>query len=119
MAKGKHRKNKKRNNGRIISILLVLFILLILVYNPISLRLTTIGVAIYYGLNPVVFYRVIKTESSFRSFAISDAQAIGLGRHRRLALPAPSASRAFHLAPRRQPRRDADDAPMAVADYRC
>jgi len=30
-----------------------------LVYNPISLRLTTIGVAIYYGLNPVVFYRVI------------------------------------------------------------
>ena len=79
MAKGKHRKNKKSNTGRIISILLVLFILLILVYNPISLRLTTIGVAIYYGLNPVVFYRVIKTESSFRSFAISDAQAIGLG----------------------------------------
>ncbi len=65
MVKGKHRKNKKSNTGRIISILLVLFILLILVYNPISLRLTTIG--------------VIKTESSFRSFAISDAQAIGLG----------------------------------------
>ena len=55
------------------------FILLILVYNPISLRLTTIGVAVYYGLNPVIFYRLIKTESSFRSFVISDAQAIGLG----------------------------------------
>ncbi|HOU25590.1 MAG TPA: transglycosylase SLT domain-containing protein, partial [Candidatus Cloacimonas sp.] len=75
----KHKKRKKDNTRRIISIFLVLFLLLILVYNPISLRLTTIGVAIYYGLNPVIFYRLIKTESSFRSFAISDAQAIGLG----------------------------------------
>jgi len=75
----KHKKRKKDSTRRIISIFLVLFLLLILVYNPISLRLTTIGVAIYYGLNPVIFYRLIKTESSFRSFAISDAQAIGLG----------------------------------------
>lgn len=79
MAESKHKKDKKHNTGRIFSILLVLFILLILVYNPISLRFTTIGVAIYYGLNPVIYYRLIKTESSFRSFAISDAQAIGLG----------------------------------------
>jgi len=80
MAKGKPRKDAKHITRRMISILLVLFLLLILVYNPISLRLATIGVAVYYGINPVIFYRLIKTESSFRSFAISDAQAIGLGR---------------------------------------
>lgn len=79
------RKKVKRNKlsrnriKKIISALLILFLLLILVYNPISLRLMTIGVAVYYGINPVIFYRLIKTESSFRSFAISDAQAIGLG----------------------------------------
>ena len=42
----------------------------------------TVGVAIYYGLDPVIFYRLIRTESSFRSFAISGAQAIGLGQIR-------------------------------------
>lgn len=82
MTKHKHRKNTKHHIGRMISILLILLILLILIYNPISLRLATIGVAVYYGINPVVFYRLIKTESSFRSFAISDAQAIGLGQIR-------------------------------------
>ena len=72
MAESKHKKDKKHNTGRIFSILLVLFILLILVYNPISLRFTTIGVAIYYGLNPVIYYRLIKRKF-FRSFATSDA----------------------------------------------
>ena len=60
-------------------VILTLLILLIVVYNPISVRLMTVGVAIYYGIDPVIFYRLIKTESSFRTFAISPAQAIGLG----------------------------------------
>ena len=51
--------------------------------------------------------------------ATDPAQTSRLGWHRRLALPAPSASRALHLAPCRQPRRDADDDPMAVVDDRC
>lgn len=42
----------------------------------------TIGVAVYYGLDPGIFYRLIRSESSFRSFAISNAQAIGLGQIR-------------------------------------
>jgi len=65
-----------------LGIVLTLLILLILVYNPISVRLMTVGVAVYYGLDPVIFYRLIRAESSFRSFAISPAQAIGLGQIR-------------------------------------
>lgn len=42
----------------------------------------TVGVAVWHGLDPVIFYRLIRAESSFRSFAISDAQAIGLGQIR-------------------------------------
>ncbi len=78
----KHKKGKKSSTGLVFSIILVLLILLILVYNPVSVRLMTIGVAVYYGLDPAIFYRLIRTESSFRSFAISDAQAIGLGQIR-------------------------------------
>ncbi len=63
----------------VISLILVLLVVLILVYNPISVRLMTVGVSVYYGLDPAIFYRLIRAESSFRSFAISDAQAIGLG----------------------------------------
>ncbi|MDD2229354.1 MAG: transglycosylase SLT domain-containing protein [Candidatus Cloacimonetes bacterium] len=75
----KHKK-KKHSSARIITmVILTLLILLIVVYNPISVRLMTVGVAIYYGIDPVIFYRLIKTESSFRTFAISPAQAIGLG----------------------------------------
>ncbi len=66
----------------VLGIVLTLLVLLILVYNPISVRLMTVGVAVYYGLDPVIFYRLIRTESSFRSFAISQAQAIGLGQIR-------------------------------------
>lgn len=65
-----------------ITVCLALLIILILVYNPISLRVMTIGVAVYYGLDPAIFYRLIRSESSFRSFAISPAQAIGLGQLR-------------------------------------
>ncbi len=60
----------------------LLLILIILLYNPLSLRLMTLGVAVYYGLEPEIFYRQIKAESAFRSFAISGKQAIGLGQMR-------------------------------------
>lgn len=65
-----------------VSILSVLLVLIILLYNPVSIRVMTVGVAIYQGLDPVIFYRLIRTESSFRSFAVSDAEAIGLGQIR-------------------------------------
>ncbi len=62
-------------------ILICVFLLLalILVYNPISVRLMTVGMAVYYDIDPGIFYRLIRVESSFRSFAISRQQAIGLG----------------------------------------
>jgi len=78
----KFKKRKKSSTGIIYSLILVLLVVLILIYNPVSVRLMTVGVGIYYGLDPVIFYRLIRTESSFRSFAISDAQAIGLGQIR-------------------------------------
>ena len=58
---------------------LIVLLLLILCYNPVSVRLMTLGVGIYYNLDPVKFYRLVKAESSFRSFAVSEKQAIGLG----------------------------------------
>jgi len=78
----KKSRKKRSSTGIVVSIVLVLLLCLILVYNPISVRLMTIGVAVYYGLDPGIFYRLIRTESSFRSFAISNAQAIGLGQIR-------------------------------------
>jgi soluble lytic murein transglycosylase-like protein len=78
----KLKKHKKHSAGWKLSILLALLFVLILVYNPISLRITTVGVAIYYGIDPGMFYRLIHSESSFRSFAVSNAQAIGLGQIR-------------------------------------
>jgi len=60
-------------------VVLTLLIILILIYNPISVRIMTIGVAVYYGIDPAIFYRLIRAESSFRTFAVSPSQAIGLG----------------------------------------
>lgn len=74
------RKKKKQGSAGIISMLiLALLVLLIVIYNPISVRVMTVGVAIYYGIDPAIFYRLIRTESSFRTFAVSPSQAIGLG----------------------------------------
>lgn len=75
----RHRSRRKQ----LLSFLaLVLLLSVILIYNPISVRIATVGVAVYYGIDPGIFYRLIRTESSFRSFAISPAQAIGLGQMR-------------------------------------
>jgi soluble lytic murein transglycosylase len=62
----------------------ILFIcaVIVLVYNPVSLRLLTLGYAVYYDLNPVRFYRLVGAESSFRSLAVSEQHAIGLGQVR-------------------------------------
>jgi soluble lytic murein transglycosylase len=75
------KKNKKKHSsaGIISLVVLALLIVLILIYNPISVRIMTVGVAVYYGIDPAIFYRLIRAESSFRSFAVSPSQAIGLG----------------------------------------
>ncbi len=72
MAKGK--KNKLLS-----CLIAVLLIAVILIYNPVSVRIMTVGVAIANRIDPAIFYRLIRTESSFRSFAVSPKQAIGLG----------------------------------------
>jgi len=69
----------KRGRRWLLSTLILLAILVIVSFNPISIRLMTLGVAVYYDIDPAVFYRLIRTESSFRSFAISPKQAMGLG----------------------------------------
>jgi soluble lytic murein transglycosylase-like protein len=53
--------------------------LVVLIYNPLSVRMMTVGVAVYYGLDIGTFYRLISTESKFRSFAVSESSALGLG----------------------------------------
>ena len=60
-------------------LLIALLLLIVLIYNPISVRLMAVGIAIVHDLDAGIFYRLIRTESAFRSFAISRASAIGLG----------------------------------------
>lgn len=75
-------KSKGRTRRLALSLLVLLLLLLILLYNPVSVRVMTIGVAIWHGIDPVIFYRLIRVESNFRSFAVSPASAIGLGQIR-------------------------------------
>jgi soluble lytic murein transglycosylase len=70
---------KSKFKKLILKLVLLVLIVIVLFYNPVSLRLMTLGYAIYYKLDPGKFYRLVSTESSFRSFAISSQQAIGLG----------------------------------------
>ncbi|MCB5259318.1 MAG: transglycosylase SLT domain-containing protein [Candidatus Cloacimonetes bacterium] len=70
-------KRKKKNIG--VCLVTILLLAIILTYNPVSIRIMTVGVAVWYRIDPAVFYRLIRTESSFRSFAISPKSAIGLG----------------------------------------
>jgi len=71
-------KNKK-TKGLILKLILMILGLVILIYNPLSIRLMVYGTAVYYKLDTGVFYRMIQTESSFRALAVSRKQAIGLG----------------------------------------
>ncbi|MDI3504595.1 MAG: soluble lytic murein transglycosylase [Candidatus Cloacimonadota bacterium] len=70
----------KRKKRRLFGLVLICLLLaMILTYNPLSVRVMTISVAVYYQIDPALFYRLIRTESNFRSFAISPKAAIGLG----------------------------------------
>jgi soluble lytic murein transglycosylase len=70
---------KKKKRGLLSLVIITLLMAVILTYNPVSVRLMTVGIAVYYKIDPGNFYRLIRTESNFRSFAVSRAQAIGLG----------------------------------------
>ncbi len=78
----RYSRSTKKFLRRFYFILAVLLLTVSIVYNPISVRVMTIGVAVYYRINPVIFYRLIKAESAFRSLAVSHRNAIGLGQIR-------------------------------------
>jgi len=63
----------------VLRLILLVLVVVVVIFNPVSVRLLTLGTAIYYNLDPIKFYRLISAESSFRSFAVSRQQAIGLG----------------------------------------
>ena len=70
---------KSKVKRTILQLIIFVLAVIVLFYNPVSLRLLTLGYAIYYKLDPAKFYRMISAESSFRSLAVSKQQAIGLG----------------------------------------
>jgi len=70
---------KQKVKRRFYQLILLFLVVIVFFYNPVSVRLMTLGVGIYYKLDPVKFYRLIGAESSFRSFAVSRQQALGLG----------------------------------------
>ena len=51
----------------------------VLILNPISCRIMTLATANIMNIQPKLFYKLIKKESSFNPFAISRQGAIGLG----------------------------------------
>ncbi len=57
-------------------------ITVILLYNPLSVRVYTLFAAMKYDLDPKLFYYQISSESSFRALAYSKAKAIGPGQIR-------------------------------------
>ncbi len=59
--------------------LLIVFLIVFLILNPLSTRLMTLGTALFYKLEPTYFYRMIGAESSFLFWAHSHKDAIGLG----------------------------------------
>lgn len=73
------RKRKKKGFGCWLKLVISILVLIALVYNPISVRLMSFGVAVVHKIDPLLFYKLIRTESSFRSFAVSPRNAIGLG----------------------------------------
>lgn len=70
---------KKRKRRPFRSLAMILLLAVILTYNPVSVRIMTVAVAVRYDIDPTLFYRLIRTESNFRSFAISRKSAMGLG----------------------------------------
>jgi soluble lytic murein transglycosylase len=66
----------------IIKILFFCLTLIILIYNPFTVRMMTIWIAHSYDLNTTYFYKLVKQESTFRSLAISHQRAFGPGQVR-------------------------------------
>jgi soluble lytic murein transglycosylase-like protein len=63
----------------IIKLLFLILTLIILIYNPFTVRVMVIYIAREYQINPHYFYKLIKQESTFRSLAISRQKALGPG----------------------------------------
>ncbi len=66
----------------IIKFLFLVLTLIILIYNPFSVRIMAYSIAHSYHLKTLYFYKLIKQESTFRSLVISPQQAIGPGQVR-------------------------------------
>ncbi|HNX00892.1 MAG TPA: lytic transglycosylase domain-containing protein [Candidatus Cloacimonadota bacterium] len=66
----------------IIWFLFIILTIVILLYNPFTVRLIVIWQAHHYDLNAKYFYRLISQESTFRSLAISKQKALGPGQVR-------------------------------------
>jgi soluble lytic murein transglycosylase-like protein len=60
-------------------IFLFLLLITVIILNPISCRIMTLVTANIMKIQPKFFYKLIKKESSFNTFAISAQGAIGLG----------------------------------------
>jgi soluble lytic murein transglycosylase-like protein len=66
----------------IIKLLFLILTLIILIYNPFTVRIMAILIAHEYQLNTHYFYNLIKQESTFRTLAISRQRALGPGQVR-------------------------------------
>lgn len=64
---------------KVFNFFLLIIITFVLIYNPISTRIFTIIIAKYQNIDSEIFYKQIKTESSFNPLAVSPQKAIGLG----------------------------------------
>lgn len=67
---------------KLIKTIFWLLILVIIVYNPLSVRVYVLFAAIMFDLDTKLFYNQIKMESSFKSLAYSRVKAIGPGQIR-------------------------------------
>ena len=73
------KKSKAVATPKWLKITLHALLLVVLLLNPVSLRLMTLLSAVVYGLQPDVYYRQVAAESSFRPFVVSHMGAVGLG----------------------------------------
>lgn len=72
-------RRKRAHRKRFIGFVFWFLIFVILIYNPLSARLMTLSAALIHDIDPDLFYRLVATESSFRTLAYSRNKAIGLG----------------------------------------
>ena len=70
------------NKKALIKILFWILIVIVLVYNPLSVRVYVLFASLIFDLDTAYFYNQIKAESSFKSLAYSKMAAIGPGQIR-------------------------------------